>query len=644
MSSLDLIDKATARPVLSDRGLVAIAWAIVALVLALSVAPGLIADGPQDTDAMMRLAEVRDLLAGQSWFDMTQWRMNAPDGLPMHWSRLIDLPIAGLILVFSGFASRATAETLAMIAWPLLLLGPYLFAVSDLARRLAGPHAALPGLAFAIFAVPVFASFTPGDIDHHNAQLVLTAWMVVTLIDSETVPARAALAGLFAAAMLSVGLEGLPMVALASATLAVAWIDDPGRFRLAAIRFGLTLPLALGAIRMVTTAPSLWLSTACDVASAPYLAIAAIGGFGLAALAASDPQRRWQRFAGLGGLAVAAAGAVALVAPRCLAGPYAEVDPRIVPIWLDHVEEAQSLARLVMDEPRQAFVSFLTPALAFGIAVIVRKQVAPERRFAWTMIAVLLGGAILVAAQQLRGSTFAALLAAPVCAAIVVHVRQRLEGLKPIPTLLGLVAAYLVPNQAFHARALDPATLAFLNEPKPSPAGAAATGSGRPDAGASGEPDLSDATLARSEMLACLASGTMAPATTLPPGIALTLSNLGPSVLAYTRHATVAGPYHRDAAGILDVDHAMKGQDADAARVIARRGIDYIFICKTDSPAVLLSRDRPDAFLSMLMAGHGPAWARELPSTGRLRMWAIDRDALAAATRLPSMADLRGTD
>src|SRR5471030_1731840 len=52
------------------------------------------------TDDAMRLTEVRDLLAGQSWFDLTQWRMNAPFGLPMHWSRLIDAPIASLILLF----------------------------------------------------------------------------------------------------------------------------------------------------------------------------------------------------------------------------------------------------------------------------------------------------------------------------------------------------------------------------------------------------------------------------------------------------------------------------------------------------------------------------------------------------------------
>src|SRR5690348_3158904 len=55
------------------------------------------------TDDAMRLAEVRDLLHGQAWFDLTQWRMNVPFGLSMHWSRLIDAPIAGLILILRQF-------------------------------------------------------------------------------------------------------------------------------------------------------------------------------------------------------------------------------------------------------------------------------------------------------------------------------------------------------------------------------------------------------------------------------------------------------------------------------------------------------------------------------------------------------------
>ena len=48
-----------------------------------------------DTDSAMRLASVRDLLHGQAWFDTSQHRLNTPYGLSMHWSRLVDAPLAG---------------------------------------------------------------------------------------------------------------------------------------------------------------------------------------------------------------------------------------------------------------------------------------------------------------------------------------------------------------------------------------------------------------------------------------------------------------------------------------------------------------------------------------------------------------------
>ncbi len=44
------------------------------------------------TDDAMRLVEVRDFMAGQSWFDLTQYRLDPPNGVVTHWSRLIDLP------------------------------------------------------------------------------------------------------------------------------------------------------------------------------------------------------------------------------------------------------------------------------------------------------------------------------------------------------------------------------------------------------------------------------------------------------------------------------------------------------------------------------------------------------------------------
>ena len=77
----------------------------------------------RDPDDAMRLVQVRDWLAGQFFFDVSQHRVNPPHGGPMHWSRIVDMPIAGLILLLRPLLGAASAELIACIAVPLLLLG-----------------------------------------------------------------------------------------------------------------------------------------------------------------------------------------------------------------------------------------------------------------------------------------------------------------------------------------------------------------------------------------------------------------------------------------------------------------------------------------------------------------------------------------
>src|SRR5258708_30061868 len=120
------------------RAILLVVWA--ATVIASMVGRGLGQD--LSTDDAMRLAEVRDLLAGQGWFDLTQYRLNPPDGVVMHWSRLIDLPLAMLIRAGEMVLPIAIAERVAAIVWPAALLLIFLAGVARLAQELAGAAAA----------------------------------------------------------------------------------------------------------------------------------------------------------------------------------------------------------------------------------------------------------------------------------------------------------------------------------------------------------------------------------------------------------------------------------------------------------------------------------------------------------------------
>ena len=78
---------------------VAIAWLVIWTILLL-MNRGVIARTEfRDPDDELRLQQVRDLIAGQGWFDLHQYRVDASDGgVLRHWSRLVDAPIAGLVL------------------------------------------------------------------------------------------------------------------------------------------------------------------------------------------------------------------------------------------------------------------------------------------------------------------------------------------------------------------------------------------------------------------------------------------------------------------------------------------------------------------------------------------------------------------
>src|SRR5690349_13186386 len=161
--------------------------------------------GLGDTDDNLRMMQVRGLLHGQGWFDLRQYRMNPPFGANIHWSRLVDLPIAGLILGLRPFLGGAGAERWAVAIAPLLPYLVLLFSLAVTARRLIDPRAyPLPLLAI-FFAGSTNGMFRPERIDHHGWQLALLALAVSGLADPKRVRGGLTL-GIATALSLTVGL------------------------------------------------------------------------------------------------------------------------------------------------------------------------------------------------------------------------------------------------------------------------------------------------------------------------------------------------------------------------------------------------------------------------------------------------------
>jgi hypothetical protein len=84
----------------------------------------------------------------------------------------------------------------------------------------------------------------------------------------------------------------------------------------------------------------------------------------------------------------------------------------------------------------------------------------------------------------------------------------------------------------------------------------------------------------------------------------------GPEILYGSRHEVVAGPYHRNAAGMLDLITLFSTTDEDEAEaIIRRRSLDLILIAPEDAEAADYRHEQgPPTSLMRLENGSPPSW------------------------------------
>lgn len=524
-------------------------------------------DAQGDNDSLLRLVQVRDLLAGQGWFDLTQYRMGPDGGFVMHWSRLVDLPIALLVLLGEALSGgRETGEAFALTAWPALLFFVVLWAILRGARIMAGEETLLPALIIGGLALHFTALMRPGAIDHHNVQLALTAVMMVALMPARPSLRAGLLAGIAAALSLAIGMETVPLVAVGGAVAAIGLLVAPDARGRAATGFGLGFASAAAAALLVTVAPSAWMQAACDAYSGSMALLAVVAGLGLALVAASTVRSGPAvRIVALGGLAVALGALVLVVMPACLADPYVTLDPRLQRYWLSAVGEAQPITSVIANQPHLLLAYLVTPLLGLGVLAVRLRRAQGAM-----VVAAVLAAAVLVSLWQIRGAMFAVPIAAVPLAAWVGLLRHKAAASDLRPVLAWLISINLVWAGAGSALA----------------ARSAATGS------------------AGSE---CYSAADYAQLARLPPGRVLAVSNLGSAILRHTGHSVLAGPYHRNVAGNLAVLDMMMAPAAEGSAKAAAGGIALIAHCPGNAEAKTLAGWAPGSLAAQLMSGEAPA-------------------------------------
>ena len=518
-----------------------------------------------DPDDMLRLARIRDWLDGQAFADAVQQRLGPPGGTALHWSRLPELVPAFVTALLAPLIGATRAEIAAVVFWPELLLFLHLLLTAAIARRLGGSATAAVAVVLAALAFPAIDLFAPGRIDHHALQIVLVEAMLLALLG-----ARMAWAGLAAGTSLLVGVETAPVIAAAMAALGLLWAARPRP--VAGFGAGLMIA-ALAGYALFRAQPA---SAMCDGFTRPVFALMLLAGGAwlvLAALAPRLPDLRWRAGAAavLAALVLAAGWALA---PSCFASPYGSADPVVATAWPAQPGE---MGGLLAQTPGTMLGWAMLPLLALIAAMHLVRARTEE---GWRLILAMVAAAVAVGFVQLRGLWFAAALAPPLLAPIIVGAKS----------VLWRAAAWLV-------------SMGLLWQ---------AVGTLGMDRGAA--PQVAD----------CSDRRTLQALDRLDTGAFAAPMTLSAYLVGGTRHRALGGPYHRNLAGNRALAELFR-TPPDAARLQANLwAVDYIALCPTPDGGLPAALRLPNGLGGHLVVGAAPDWLDEVPLVGSdLRVWRV---------------------
>ncbi len=544
-----------------------------------------------DPDDTLRMVQLRDLIAGQGWFDLHQYRIDPPQGVLMHWSRLVDIPLLLVQLALRPLLGAALAEQAAMVIVPMLTLGAALLLVARLAWRLFDLDLVPYACVVLVLATPVTAQLDPLRIDHHGWQIVC-ALAALNAIFARDARKGGWAAGLATAAGMTISLEILPLAALLGGALALRWLIDP-RQRWWLVHFMAAL-VGSGAVLFLATRGLSDLANHCDSFSPAYLAALAVATAGLAGLAMLPALPRPALLIGMALCGAAALATVLTIAPECRAGPFAALDPLVRQYWYANVPEGMP----VWNQKLPVLAQMVVPPL-IGLIVALRLWLRGKAGSQWRDYAVVMAGALLLGVMVARSSSFSCAFAAVPLGWQLREWRGRAERLSTAPKRIGAMLAMamiVMPGLPLIALVqLIPAQKAVLASNEQSPQRACTMAAAAP-------------TLNR-----------------LPPQTILAPIDIGPLLLAQTHHSVVATGHHRAQNAIHDLIAAFIAAPDKARPILARHGVRYVMICPGVPEVSNYSEAGPKGLMAALAANRPPAWLQPvtLPEQSGLKMWQV---------------------
>ena len=548
-----------------------------------------------DTDDNMRMMQVRALLHGQDWFDLRQYRLNPPFGANMHWSRLVDLPLAAIILMLRPFVGGADAELIAAATAPMLPYLILLFGLAITARRLIDPRAFLLPIIAMIVAGLTNSMFMPERLDHHGWQLALLSVSIAGIADPKRVRGGVTL-GVSSSLSLAIGLEMVIYLALAGAAVVLFWVADAAQRR-RALAYAVSLGGGVAFAFLVFGSYANRLAV-CDALSPVWLSDALLGTALLVVLAILTPADWRLRLALAAGTGLIVAAFHALAWPHCLSR-LEGVSPEVYDLWLSKVREARPVyghgwqsATLILALPVTGVLGWSLLAWRNRIdADLLRRTIAAA-------LPALV--ALLLLFWQTRTGPAAQMLATVGAVAIVWVLAPIADRARPPIRTLAVVLVALVGFGAVVPLAIK---LAPANKLTPR-----------------------QIEINRANRL-CNFIGSYRPIAKLPKGRVFTFVDYAPRLITVTHHDSVMGPYHRNGEQIADAMKAFRGSAEQAREIFAKYRSDYLLTCPDSSTTTIFMSEAPNGFYGQLARGNVPDWLTPvpLPENSPFKMWRIRR-------------------
>lgn len=502
------------------------------------------------TDDAMRLVQVRDLLAGQAWYDLFQHRVLPPDGLSMHWSRYIDAPMALIMAALQPFFGPDMAARLVAVLWPLMLGVVFILATAALTKRLYGRQAAF----LSLLVIPSYeflagSGFGVGSTDHHAVQILLMLGLFAMTVLPGRPLLRGVAGGALAALSLAVGLEMILFIGLAGVLMVLGFVlgHDGANRRLGG--FSAALAGATPLLMAGQLDPALWGVPVCDAISPPLLALTTCAFVASVVLLLTGRfvQPPLARAAVTLAVGVGAALVLLPVIQPCLAGPYTAMSAEIQKTVLSRIQEIKPAGFYFATDGGRV-ISLLLPI--YAITLLFAAAVLAERGRGFVLLAFLAMGAAL-SFWQLRMLT----MGLPVVAIAFGAGAGWALSHKNVAVKLGGVAVIL---GVLLSRPLAISYITFSWD-----------GPGKPLAKAAMSERCNDL-----DQMAVLRS--------VPAGIVFNPINLGPIILLGSPQSVTSAPYHRSADAFVNGILPFEGDEAGLRAAVERTRADYILFCKGD--------------------------------------------------------------